>query len=448
MRENKLFYFSTSFAALFMAVFMIGSINQSIVTQEKTGDKELTVVSTNPSDGEMDVARNIVIEITFSEELDSTAMHNSTFTLMQGSESITGVLDYSGDKGTFTSTENLLAETMYTANIMVVDNQSDDDDRSDEEFNDEQPVEEYSAGNGMEWSFTTGGNSDPVETVDLGSAAEYVILAHSSIEEDSTSEITGEKGFNPNFKNSKDNKTAYWLDNEDVDKKAVRKDTTREMSDVRNNSANETDSLNTENLDEALEDMMTAYTDAEERTPVDFIDYKFIQSDDKADSTWDDSSADDYDMNSNDSKDSDMEEDYNAESEMDENRNESSITLESGVYKWNESVEISSNITLSGDAEDVWIFQIPEGLTVNRDVEITLSDGAVAENIFWQVAGEVSIGSAAHIEGIILSQKGITMENGATLNGRMLAQTDVMLDDNTIIEPRLLDTAERIGSNK
>jgi len=446
MRENKFFYFSTSFAALFMAVFMIGSINQSIVTQEKTGDDELTVVSTNPSDGEMDVARNVVIEITFSEKLDSTAMRNSTFTLMHGAETVTGALQFSGDKGTFTTTENLMAETIYTANIMVVDNQSDDD-RSDEEFNDEQPVEEYSAGNGMEWSFTTGGNSGPVETVDLGSAVEYVILARSSIDDDSTSEITGEKGFDANFKSSKDNKKAYWLNNEDVDKKAVRKDTTREKSDDRNNSANEAD-LNSENLAEALEDMMTAYTDAEERTPVDFIDYKFVQSDDKADSTWDDSSADDYDMNSNDSKDADMEEDYNAESEMDENRNESSITLESGVYKWNESVEISSNITLSGDAEDVWIFQVPEGLTVNRDVEITLSDGAVAEHVFWQVAGEVTIGSSAHIEGIILSQKGITMENGATLNGRMLAQTDVMLDDNTIIEPRLLNTAERIGSNK
>jgi hypothetical protein len=103
---------------------------------------------------------------------------------------------------------------------------------------------------------------------------------------------------------------------------------------------------------------------------------------------------------------------------------------------------------LAGSAEDVWIFQIPEGLTVNRDVEITLSDGAVAENIFWQVAGEVNMGESSHFEGIILSLSGITMNNGASLNGRMLSQTDVTLDDNTIIEPQGFASNQRTSINK
>ena len=443
MREKNLILFSTLITAFIFAVFMTGSINQSIATPEKSITNEPTIVSTSPSDEDEDVTRNIVIEITFSEEMDSTSMKNSTFTLMQGTESVAGKLEYSGNKAMFTTQKSLKAHSKYTANISTANNQSDVE-HSENEFNDEEHEEthdvnngheeSHNVNNGNEWSFTTGGNSDPVETVDLGSAAEFVILAQSSIHNDSTSEITGEKGFDRDSKSSKENETAYWLNNEDVDEEAVQRDTTRDKSSNRDYSASER-GLNADNLDEAFEDMKTAYTNAEERSQVDFINYKFIQSDDQTESTPNYNRVDDKEMKSTDSKGLELGEDYNAEPAMDKNRNESSVTLEPGVYKWNDSVEISTNITLSGNAEDVWIFQIPEGLTVSRDVEIILSDGAVAEHVFWQVAGEVSLGESSHFEGIILSQSGITMKSKATLNGRMLAQTDVTLDENTIIEP-------------
>jgi len=461
MRTNKVFYFSTSFAAFFMAVFMMGSINQSPVTPEKSAANEPTVESTSPSDGEEDVARNVVIEITFSAEMDSAAMNNPTFTLMQGAESVKGTMEFSGNKGMFTTQNRLKAETEYTAKITTASDRSDDD-HLNEEFNDEESDNGTSTmknnDKDKEWSFTTGGNSDPVETVDLGSAAGYVILAQSSINNDSGSEITGEKGFNPEFKSSKekkdkDGKTAYWLNNDNVDKEAVRRDTTRkkdaarDKSDDRDYSASERDS-NADNMDQALEDVITAYDDAADRAPVDFIDFKFVTSGDQEESAWNNNRDDDNEMNlhlrdSTVAIDKGLEEDYNAESEMDNNQNRSSVTLEPGVYKWNDSVEISSNITLKGSAEDVWIFQISDDLTVNRDVEMTLSDGAVAENIFWQVAGEVNLEEASHFEGIILSLAGITMKSGATLNGRMLAQTDVTLDVNTISEPQLLASVQR-----
>lgn len=470
MRSNKLIYYSTSFAAFFLSVFMIGSINQSTVTQENSVTNEPSIVSTFPSDGETDVPRNVVIEVTFSEEVDSVSMNNSTFTLMQGTERVEGTLEYSDKKGLFTTQKSLKAESEYTAKLTTSSNHSDpnfiNEEYNNEEFNNEESDYRTSSksDNGKEWSFTTGGNSDPVETVDLGSAADYVILAHSSINNDTSSEITGEKGFDPNFKSSKDkdkdNKTAYWLNNEDVDKEAVRRDTTRNRSDDGRYTENERYS-NTGNLDNALEDMITAFDDAAERTPVDFMDYKLVQSDDQAKSAWNENRDDDNKMKLRDSKDSTdvkvkedyniertTEEDHNAEHAMDMNTNESSVTLEPGIYKWNDSVEITTNITLSGSAEDVWIFQIPEGLTVNRDVEVTLSDGAVADHIFWQVGGEVNIGESSHFEGIILSLTGITMKNGASLNGRILAQTDVTLDDNTITEPQFLASVQRTGLNE
>jgi hypothetical protein len=441
MRERKIFPFRTSFIALFLAVFAIGSTQYMSPIPQETADNEPTVVSTIPSDGEMDVERNIVIEITFSEELDSTARQNSTFTLMQGTVSVTGTLEYSGNKGYFTVTEGLEAETEYTANITIVSNYSGAN-LYDEQFNDEQTEEENYSSNGKKWIFITGGNSDPIESVDLGTAANFVILARTLIDNDYGSEVTGEKGIDPNFKSSRIDKKVSSLNSKDADKKTARVDSTLKKNDNRGNSAIKAN-LSSNDLNKAFEDMMTAYTNAAVISPVDFIDYKFIQSNDTLDFFWEEDQ-----MNSMNSSEQGLEEEHNTQGEMDKNTHETSITLQPGVYKWNESVEISTNIILSGNAEAVWVFQIPESLTVNDGIEITLSNGAVAEHIFWQVAGEVNIGPSAHIEGIILSQKGITMEKSATINGRMLAQEDVTLDDNIIMEPKVLVSAQKTSSNK
>jgi hypothetical protein len=110
-------------------------------------------------------------------------------------------------------------------------------------------------------------------------------------------------------------------------------------------------------------------------------------------------------------------------------------TLTSGLYKWTNTVTIPTNLTISGSADDIWIFQIAGNLTVSSAVWINLIGGAQAKNIFWQVAGQVTIGTTSHIEGIILSKTGINFQTGASINGRALAQTAVVLDGNTIAEP-------------
>jgi hypothetical protein len=68
-------------------------------------------------------------------------------------------------------------------------------------------------------------------------------------------------------------------------------------------------------------------------------------------------------------------------------------------------------------------------------VRITLADGAQAKNIFWQTSGAVTLGTTSHFEGIIMSQTGINLKTGASINGRMLAQTAVTLQMNAVTQP-------------
>ena len=111
-------------------------------------------------------------------------------------------------------------------------------------------------------------------------------------------------------------------------------------------------------------------------------------------------------------------------------------TLTPGLYKWTTSVNIPTDITISGSSTDVWIFQVAGTLNMSSAVKIILSGGAKASNIFWQVAGSVSLGTTSHFEGIILGMTGINMTTGATINGRLLAQTAVTLQKNTVTQPQ------------
>ncbi|MBN1398364.1 MAG: DUF3494 domain-containing protein [Bacteroidetes bacterium] len=113
-----------------------------------------------------------------------------------------------------------------------------------------------------------------------------------------------------------------------------------------------------------------------------------------------------------------------------------SKTLTPGLYKWSTGVLVSAaGVTISGSAADVWIFQIAQNLTIADSAVITLSGGAQASNIFWQVAGQVALGTSSVMKGTILCQTQIVMNTGAVLNGRALAQTAVTLIANTVTQP-------------
>ena len=113
-----------------------------------------------------------------------------------------------------------------------------------------------------------------------------------------------------------------------------------------------------------------------------------------------------------------------------------SLTLTPGLYKWGTGVSIgSAGVTIFGSATAIWIFQVAQNLTVANGAIVTLSGGALAANIFWQVAGQATLGTTAQMKGNILSQTQIAFNTGATLNGRALAQSAVTLDANSVVKP-------------
>jgi hypothetical protein len=432
-------------------------------------------VSTDPADLETDVPTNKLITALFNEALNPSTVNTSSFTLTAGGNAVTGTVSYSGMTATFTPASDLTASTVFTAElttmiedlagnamvtphtwtfttgaapdltaptvtstdpvdqaievplnkqvIAVFDKQIDAATVTNASFtlmDGTNPVSgSVSATNGTTvrfipsadlsgsttytatlttqitdlvgnplaanyiWSFTTGTAAalGPAPVV-LGTAGNFVILAKSGVSVTGTTAITGNIGLSPAAGSLL---TGF--------------SETMDSSNVFSTSPMVTGSLyaadyappTPTNLTTAVLDMQAAYTDAAGRTLPDFTELGA--------------------------------------------GNIQGMTLVPGLYNWGTGVEIPLSVTLDGGANDVWIFQIGQDLDVGNGAIVTLLGGAQAKNIFWQVAGQTTLGTTSDFKGVVLCQTAIVMNTGAVVVGRALAQTAVTLDANTVTAP-------------
>jgi len=115
------------------------------------------------------------------------------------------------------------------------------------------------------------------------------------------------------------------------------------------------------------------------------------------------------------------------------------LTLPPGLYKSTSSLAISSgDLTLDagGDANAVFIFQMASTLTTTSGRAVILAGGAKASNVFWQVGSSATLGTTSAFKGTIMADQSITLNTGASINGRALARIGaVTLAANSVVMP-------------
>jgi hypothetical protein len=116
--------------------------------------------------------------------------------------------------------------------------------------------------------------------------------------------------------------------------------------------------------------------------------------------------------------------------------------LTAGVYTFGSDVTINEDIYFQGtnpgnnDDPDIFIIQMGGNLKQVANTTVSLTDGALAENIFWQVAGNVEVQIGAEMKGILLVKTDVLFKTGSSLNGgRVLSQTACNLQEATITQP-------------
>jgi hypothetical protein len=117
------------------------------------------------------------------------------------------------------------------------------------------------------------------------------------------------------------------------------------------------------------------------------------------------------------------------------------LTLSPGVYRDDGApaeLDLTGTLTLDagGNPNAVWIFQSASTVIAQVDSAVVLINGAQACNVFWQVTSSATLRTRAAFAGNIIALTSITLENLATLDGRILARNgSVVLDENTIGMP-------------
>ena len=107
-------------------------------------------------------------------------------------------------------------------------------------------------------------------------------------------------------------------------------------------------------------------------------------------------------------------------------------TLTTGVYCFSTSAQLTGTLHLTGNASDIFIFKIGSTLTTASGSSVVLEGTAQACNVFWQIGTSATLGTNTAFVGNILALASITMNTGATLDGRALARNGaVTLDSNT-----------------
>jgi hypothetical protein len=111
-------------------------------------------------------------------------------------------------------------------------------------------------------------------------------------------------------------------------------------------------------------------------------------------------------------------------------------TLVPGVYSFGAATTANLTGTVTLDGSGVYIFQASSSLVTASSSVVALEGGAAAGCVFWQVGSQATLGGSSLFVGTILAGTSVVAGSGATVVGRLLAQTAaVNLDDTAITAP-------------
>jgi hypothetical protein len=116
--------------------------------------------------------------------------------------------------------------------------------------------------------------------------------------------------------------------------------------------------------------------------------------------------------------------------------------LTSGVYKMGTAPTATASLldTLfldgQGDSNAVFIIKITGAFVTGTGSQVVAINSALLKNVYWQIGGQVDLGTASHFGGTIIANGAIIFASGAELTGRALGLASAFtLNNNTVTNP-------------
>jgi hypothetical protein len=99
-------------------------------------------------------------------------------------------------------------------------------------------------------------------------------------------------------------------------------------------------------------------------------------------------------------------------------------TLTAGAYRFTSSAQLTGALTLNaqGDPNAQFVFEIASALTTAPASSVVLVNGASPCNVYWQVGSSATLDTTTAFQGNLMALSSISLKNGATVLGRLLAR--------------------------
>ena len=111
-------------------------------------------------------------------------------------------------------------------------------------------------------------------------------------------------------------------------------------------------------------------------------------------------------------------------------------TLKAGAYRFTSSAQLTGPLTLDaeGDPAAQFVFEIASSLTTASASSVVLLNGANPCNVFWQVGSSATLGTTTAFQGNLMALASVSLNNGATVIGRVLARNGQVSLINNVID--------------
>jgi len=114
------------------------------------------------------------------------------------------------------------------------------------------------------------------------------------------------------------------------------------------------------------------------------------------------------------------------------------MILQPGVYSFSSTAQLTGTLTLDGGntVDPLFVFLIGNGFTTAAGSSVVLINGADSGDAFFRVGDAATLGATSTFQGTILADDAISLGNGTSVAGRLLALNgEVTLINNSITVP-------------
>jgi hypothetical protein len=118
------------------------------------------------------------------------------------------------------------------------------------------------------------------------------------------------------------------------------------------------------------------------------------------------------------------------------------LTLQAGAYHFDSSAGLTGALTLdaAGDPNAQFVFEIGSTLTTASASSVVLINGASPCNVYWQVGSSATVDTTTVFKGNLMANVSITLNDAATVQGRLLASTGGVDLHNNVIDGSMCGT--------